>query len=122
MKKNKVFGLIVLGMILAGLLVCLNRDILLERFWSKIESQLDYERSLKVGDDFNKISWGDLSFQIHKVGAIGIPGYRWQVKIVDDAGNEIPISRYIENENVIYLKSYSEFTGEERKVFEKMEK
>ena len=41
---------------------------------------------------------------------------------VDDAGNEIPISRYIENENVIYLKSYSEFTGEERKVFEKMEK
>ena len=26
---------------------------------------------------------------IHKVGAIGIPGYRWQVKIVDDAGNEV---------------------------------
>ncbi len=26
---------------------------------------------------------------IHKVGAIGIPGYGWQVKIVDEAGNEV---------------------------------
>ena len=174
MKKNKVFGLIVLGMILAGLLVCLNRDILLDRFWSKIESQLDYERSLKVGDDFNKISWGNLSFQInhHKsvnkleyvsvadkesyillknIASYKIVEEKLYVKskdgyavidknnlcrvcvtvpddefvngyTVDDAGNEIPISRYIENENVIYLKSYSEFTDEERKVFEKMEK
>ncbi len=27
---------------------------------------------------------------IHKVGAIGIPGYGWEVKIVDEAGNEVP--------------------------------
>lgn len=26
---------------------------------------------------------------IHKVGAIGIPGYRWQCKIVDEAGKEV---------------------------------
>lgn len=27
---------------------------------------------------------------IHKVGAIGIPGYGWQVKIIDEDGNEVP--------------------------------
>ena len=26
---------------------------------------------------------------IHKVGAIGIPGYGWQVKIIDEQGNEV---------------------------------
>ena len=27
---------------------------------------------------------------IHKVGAIGIPGYRWECKIVDEHGKEVP--------------------------------
>ncbi len=27
---------------------------------------------------------------IHKVGAIGVPGYGWQAKIVDERGNEVP--------------------------------
>ena len=74
MKKNKILLLIILGVILAGLLVYLNKGILLDHFWSKVESQLDYERSLEVGDDFNKISWGDLSFQInhHKSGNNGV--------------------------------------------------
>ena len=27
---------------------------------------------------------------IHKVGAIGVPGYRWVVKIVDENGNAVP--------------------------------
>lgn len=27
---------------------------------------------------------------IHKVGAIGVPGYRWKCKIVDEAGVEVP--------------------------------
>lgn len=27
---------------------------------------------------------------IHKVGAIGIPGYRWECKIVDENGKEVP--------------------------------
>lgn len=26
---------------------------------------------------------------VHKVGAIGVPGYNWQCKIVDEAGNEV---------------------------------
>ena len=26
----------------------------------------------------------------HKVGAIGVPGYGWQVKIIDENGNEVP--------------------------------
>ena len=27
---------------------------------------------------------------IHKVGAIGVPGWRWKCKIVDENGNELP--------------------------------
>ena len=27
---------------------------------------------------------------IHKVGAIGVPGYRWEVKVVDEEGNQVP--------------------------------
>ena len=27
---------------------------------------------------------------IHKVGAIGVPGYRWEAKIVDERGGEVP--------------------------------
>ena len=27
---------------------------------------------------------------VHKVGAIGVPGYRWQTKIVDERGEEVP--------------------------------
>ncbi len=103
MKKNKVFGLIVLGMILAGLLVCLNRDILLDRFWSKIESQLDYERSLKVGDDFNKISWGDLSFQInhHK------------------SGNNLEYVSVVDKESYILLKNIASYKIVEEKLYVK---
>ena len=26
---------------------------------------------------------------IHKVGAIGVPGYRWECKIIDEAGNQV---------------------------------
>ena len=101
MKKNKVFWLIVLGMILAGLLVCLNRDILLDRFWSKIESHLDYERSLEVGDDFNKISWGDLSFQInhHK------------------SGDNLEYVSVVDKERYILLKNISSYKIVEGKLY-----
>jgi long-chain acyl-CoA synthetase len=27
---------------------------------------------------------------IHKVGAIGLPGFNWEVKVVDDKGNQVP--------------------------------
>ena len=103
MKKNRVFWLIVLGMILAVLLVCLNRRILLDRFWSKIESQLDYERSLEVGDDFNKISWGDLSFQInhHK------------------SGNNLEYVSVADKESYILLKNISSYKIMEGKLYVK---
>lgn len=103
MKKNKIFLLIVFGMILVGLLVCLNRHILLDRFWSKIESQLDYERSLEVGDDFNKISWGDLSFQInhHK------------------SGNNLEYVRVVDKESYILLKNISSYKIVEGKLYVK---
>ncbi len=32
---------------------------------------------------------------IHKVGAIGIPGYKWQVKIIDENGNEITSAKEV---------------------------
>lgn len=105
MKKNRVYWMIVFGVILVGLLMCLNnRHILLNHFWSKIESQLDYERSLEVGDDFNKISWGDLSFQInhHKSGN--------NLEYVSVANKEIyillqNISSYKITEGKLYVKS-----------------
>ncbi|MDD2433310.1 MAG: class I adenylate-forming enzyme family protein [Clostridia bacterium] len=30
---------------------------------------------------------------IHKVGAIGVPGFNWEVKIVDEHGNSVPIGK-----------------------------
>ena len=27
---------------------------------------------------------------IHKVGAIGVPGYQWEIKIIDETGNAVP--------------------------------
>ncbi len=27
---------------------------------------------------------------VHKVGAIGVPGYKWQIKIIDENGSEVP--------------------------------
>ena len=100
-KKNKIFLLIVSGVILAGLLVYLNRGILLDHFWSKVESQLDYERSLEEGDDFNKISWGDLSFQInhHK------------------SGNNLEYVSVADKESYILLKNISSYKIVEEKLY-----
>lgn len=100
-KKNKIFLLIVSGVILAGLLVYLNRGILLDHFWSKVESQLDYERFLEEGDDFNKISWGDLSFQInhHK------------------SGNNLEYVSVADKESYILLKNISSYKIVEEKLY-----
>ena len=100
-KKNKIFLLIVSGVILAGLLVYLNRGILLDHFRSKVESQLDYERFLEEGDDFNKISWGDLSFQInhHK------------------SGNNLEYVSVADKESYILLKNISSYKIVEEKLY-----
>ncbi len=83
--------------------MCLNRHILLERFWDKIESQLDYERSLEVGDDFNKISCGDLSFQInhHK------------------SGNNLEYVSVVNKETYILLKTISSYKIVDGKLYVK---
>lgn len=102
-KKNKIHLLIVFGITLAGLFVCLNRHISFNHFWSKIESQLDYERSLEAGDDFNKISWGDLSFQInhHK------------------SGNNLEYVSVADKESYILLKNISSYKIVEEKLYVK---
>ena len=102
-KNNKIYLLIVFGITLAGLFVCLNRHILPEHFWGKIESQLDYERSLEVGDDFNKISWGDLSFQInhHK------------------SGNNLEYVSVVDKESYILLKNIASYKIVEEKLYVK---
>ncbi len=41
---------------------------------------------------------------------------------MDDYGNKKYFSRFIEHEKITYLKSFDEFTEEEKKVFNKMEK
>ncbi len=102
-KKNKIYLLIVFGITLAGLFVCLNRHTFLDCFWGKIESQLDYERSLEAGDDFNKISWGDLSFQInhHK------------------SGNNLEYVSVVDKESYILLKNISSYKIMEEKLYVK---
>ncbi len=101
MKKNRVFWLIAFWVVLIGLLVCLNRHILPNHFWGKIESQLDYERSSEEGDDFNKISWGDLSFQInhHK------------------SGNNLEYVSVADKESYILLKNISSYKIVEGKLY-----
>ncbi len=67
MKKIRIC---IICAVLAGALICFNYDHILNYFWQKIDERIDYERSLEVGDDFNKVSWGNLNFQInhHKTG------------------------------------------------------
>ena len=68
--KNKVIIIITFIVITAGVLIYCNKSRLSEYLFHKIDIQLDYERSQEVGEDFNKINWGDLTFQInhHKDG------------------------------------------------------
>lgn len=68
--KKRILIIICLFAVLSCTLVLSNRKCIEEFFWQIIDERLDYERSLEVGDDFNKISWVNLYFQInhHKDG------------------------------------------------------
>ena len=103
MKKNKILLSVILCASLTVMTVYMNREALLNHFWSKIDSQLDYERSLEAGDDFNKISWGDLSFQInhHK------------------SGNNLEYVSVADKESYILLKSISSYKIAEGKLYVK---
>lgn len=65
MKKKFILLSISVCVLLSGSLIYFSKDNIENYLWRKIDNRLDYERSLKVGDNFNKISWGDLSFQIN---------------------------------------------------------
>lgn len=70
MQKRILTILICCVAILSAILVLLNRYYIKEYILQKLDERLDYERSVEVGDDFNKICWVDLKFQInhHKYG------------------------------------------------------
>lgn len=115
-----------------------------------IDKRLDYERSLNVGDEFNKVVWGDLTFQInhYKTGnnldyvkngkktplLNSIINYRildgklYVIALegcaVVDSNNTAKvyvISRdNVPLSNVNYMVSFEAFEKEEQKVFKKL--
>lgn len=69
MKKRILIIACLFAMLICALILS-NRQYIEELFWQKIDERLEYERSLEIGDDFNKVCWGNLDFQInhHKEG------------------------------------------------------
>ncbi|MDD4689534.1 MAG: hypothetical protein PHE51_07295 [Eubacteriales bacterium] len=62
-RKSLVLILFCVGIMISTLFICrykINNRLLI---W--IDNRLDYERALDVGDEFNKVAWGDLTFQIN---------------------------------------------------------
>lgn len=56
-----------------------------KKYFPNHEYDTNYGLSESTGPGCVHLGMGN----IHKVGAIGIPGYRWQCKIVDENGNEV---------------------------------
>lgn len=104
MKKIKIVLLSVLGVVIIVGLLALNMGSWVDCFWEKIDARMDYERSLEVGDDFNKLVWGEMFFQInhHKDGN--------NLEYVNNGGKEIDvllegISSYKILDGQLYVKS-----------------
>lgn len=104
MKKRILIVLSCVVVILSVVLVLLNKHYIGEYFWQKIDERLDYERSIEMGDEFNKICWKDLNFQInhHKDGN--------NFEYVDVDNREVyillkNISSYKISDNKLYVKS-----------------
>ena len=57
--------------------------------WKKIFPHHDYDTNYGLSESSGPGSVHLGVENIHKVGAIGIAGYRWQTKIVDEKGNEV---------------------------------
>lgn len=93
MKKNIILLSISVCVLLSGSLIYLNKDNIGDYLWRKVDNRLNYERSLAVGDDFNKISWGDLSFQINH----------------DKAGNNLEYVSDANEEKYILLNDISSY-------------
>ena len=116
-----------------------------------IDNKLDYERSLEVGDELNKLVWGDLSFQInhYKIGnkldyvkdnkrttilnsVINYKIYDDKLYVIADNGcaiidgnNKLKIYSTKEIklfiDNATYLTSYNDFDIYEYNILKKLE-
>ena len=115
-----------------------------------IDNRLDYERTLDVGDEFNKVVWGDLTIQINhyksgnkldyvknneKVSLLeGVKNYKISENklyvitndgcAVVDENNMVKIhttSKYKYTlDNVVYLTSFNDFEESEQKILNKL--
>lgn len=56
--------------------------------WKEIFPNHDYDTNYGLSESIGPGAVHLGVENIHKVGAIGIPGYKWEVKIVNDEGNE----------------------------------
>ena len=57
--------------------------------WKEIFPNHDYDTNYGLSESIGPGCVHLGTENIHKVGAIGIPGYGWEVKIVDEEGNEV---------------------------------
>lgn len=67
MKKKKIITWILVLVCIGSAISILfaERHKIEKQLFKWLDNRLDYERSLDVGDEFNKVSWGDLTFQIN---------------------------------------------------------
>ena len=56
--------------------------------WKEVFPNHDYDTNYGLSESIGPGAVHLGVENIHKVGAIGIPGYKWQVKIINDEGNE----------------------------------
>ncbi len=60
------------------------------RRWKKIFPHHQYDTNYGLSESIGPGCVHLGVENIHKVGAIGVPGYRWEAKIVDEQGREVP--------------------------------
>ncbi len=57
--------------------------------WKEIFPEHEYDTNYGLSESIGPGAVHLAVENIHKVGAIGIPGYKWEVKIVDEKGNDV---------------------------------
>ena len=148
-KKNKTLIIILFYVIIANIIfICRYKIYNQISIW--VDNRLDYERTLDVGDEFNKVVWGDLSFQINhyksgnkldyvknnkKISLLTeIRNYKIsenKLYIVSNEGcavvegnNTAKIYIISENkfifEDIVYLNSFDEFEETEQAILNKL--
>ncbi|MBN2125053.1 MAG: AMP-binding protein [Deltaproteobacteria bacterium] len=58
--------------------------------WKKVFPHHDYDTNFGLSETTGPGCVHLGMENLHKVGAIGVPGFDWEVKIVDDSGKEVP--------------------------------